>query len=69
MRETDGVSDTSAVLAPGSVLPGVRSREPLHPGRFLERHYLKPLAMTQTEAARQKILTAAGIPPSASISV
>ena len=35
-----------AALPPGSVLPGVRSREPLHPGRFLERHYLKPLALT-----------------------
>ena len=42
-----------AAIPPGSALPGVRSREPLHPGRFLERHYLKPLAMTQTEAARR----------------
>jgi addiction module HigA family antidote len=31
----------------------VRRRAPLHPGRFLDRHYLKPLAMTQTEAARR----------------
>lgn len=25
----------------------------MHPGRFLERHYLEPLALTQTEAARR----------------
>lgn len=28
-------------------------RLPLHPGRFLERHYLVPLSLTQTEAARR----------------
>ncbi len=28
-------------------------RAPVHPGRFLERHYLAPLALTQTEAARR----------------
>jgi addiction module HigA family antidote len=32
---------------------GIRRRLPIHPGRFLERHYLEPLAMTQTEAARR----------------
>ena len=32
---------------------GVRQRAPMHPGHFLERHYLKPLAITQTEAARR----------------
>lgn len=32
---------------------GVPQRTPLHPGRFLERHYLEPLAMSQTEAARR----------------
>jgi antitoxin HigA-1 len=32
---------------------GVRRRAPMHPGRFLARHYLTPLAMTQTEAARR----------------
>jgi len=32
---------------------GVPLRAPVHPGRFLERHYLKPLALTQTEAARR----------------
>jgi addiction module HigA family antidote len=26
---------------------------PLHPGRFLERNYLRPLALTQAEAARR----------------
>lgn len=33
--------------------PGVPRRAPMHPGRFLERHYLEPLALTQTEAARR----------------
>lgn len=32
---------------------GVRLRVPPHPGTFLARHYLKPLALTQSEAARQ----------------
>ena len=32
---------------------GVPQRSPLHPGRFLERHYLEPLALSQTEAARR----------------
>jgi addiction module HigA family antidote len=32
---------------------GVPLRMPLHPGRFLQRHYLAPLAMTQTDAARK----------------
>ena len=30
---------------------GVPVRLPLHPGRFLQRHYLEPLALTQTDAA------------------
>ncbi len=30
---------------------GVPVRMPLHPGRFLQRHYLAPLAMSQTDAA------------------
>lgn len=30
---------------------GVPVRRPLHPGRFLQRHYLAPLALTQTDAA------------------
>lgn len=39
--------------APVSAPAGVPRRVPLHPGRFLERHYLQPLALTQTEAARR----------------
>lgn len=39
-------------LAPISAPAGVPRRSPPHPGRFLQRHYLAPLAMTQTEAAR-----------------
>ena len=26
---------------------------PLHPGRFLQRHYLAPLALSQTDAAQR----------------
>jgi addiction module HigA family antidote len=32
---------------------GVPLRRPRHPGRFLERHYLRPLALSQSEAARR----------------
>jgi antitoxin HigA-1 len=32
---------------------GVRRRVPVHPGRFLLRHYLEPLALSQSEAARR----------------
>ena len=39
--------------APLSPPVGVPSRQPVHPGRFLERHYLEPLKITQTEAARR----------------
>jgi addiction module HigA family antidote len=39
---------------PPAALPaGVRQRMPVHPGRFLLRHYLEPLALTQTDAARR----------------
>lgn len=31
---------------------GVPLRSPQHPGRFLDRHFLGPLALSQTEAAR-----------------
>lgn len=31
---------------------GVPLRLPLHPGRFLQRHYLAPLALSQSDAAR-----------------
>ncbi len=32
--------------------PGVPARAPLHPGQFLQKHYLGPLGMTQTETSR-----------------
>jgi antitoxin HigA-1 len=32
---------------------GVPLRRPVHPGRFLQRQYLRPLALTQGEAARR----------------
>ena len=32
---------------------GVRRRVPMHPGRFLERHFLQPLALSQSELARR----------------
>ena len=31
---------------------GVPTRQPVHPGRFLERHFLRPMALSQTKAAR-----------------
>lgn len=37
-----------AFIAPS----GVPTRQPVHPGRFLERHFLQPLALSQTAAAR-----------------
>jgi addiction module HigA family antidote len=39
--------------APQATPAGVPLRRPTHPGRFLERNYLQPLAMTQVEAARR----------------
>jgi addiction module HigA family antidote len=40
---------------PRTVAPpaGMRRRAPMHPGRFLQRHYLAPLALSQSEAARR----------------
>ncbi|HEV6968823.1 HigA family addiction module antitoxin [Roseateles sp.] len=32
---------------------GVPVRLPTHPGRFLQRHYLAPLALSQSDAARR----------------
>ncbi|MBI3345705.1 MAG: HigA family addiction module antidote protein [Burkholderiales bacterium] len=32
---------------------GVPARLPPHPGRFLQRHYLAPLAINQSDAARR----------------
>ena len=31
---------------------GVPIRLPVHPGRFLDRHYLRPMALSQTRAAQ-----------------
>jgi addiction module HigA family antidote len=47
-----------AVRAPARAEPrqaprGVRVRRPPHPGRLLERLFLKPLALSQSEAARR----------------
>jgi len=39
--------------APLPTPAGIRQRVPVHPGRFLERHFLKPLALTQTETAKR----------------
>lgn len=39
--------------APITAPAGIRRRQPVHPGRFLERHYLTPLGLNQTEVARQ----------------
>ena len=33
--------------------PGLPRRAPLHPGRFLQRQFLGPLAWSQSEAARR----------------
>jgi len=30
---------------------GVPTRQPTHPGRFLDRHFLRPMALSQTRAA------------------
>ena len=41
-------------LAPKPGLPpGVSPRAPWHPGRFLNRNYLAPLGLSQSEAARR----------------
>jgi addiction module HigA family antidote len=42
-----------AAIPPPATPAGVPRRTPVHPGRFLERHYLAPLAMSQSEAARR----------------
>ena len=38
-------------VAPGRAV--IRSRAPVHPGRFLLRHYLEPLALNQSAAAKR----------------
>jgi len=35
-----------------TVPAGVPIRHPTHPGRFLDRHYLRPMALSQTRAAQ-----------------
>lgn len=43
-----------AALAQRSMPPaGIRARAPVHPGRFLQRHFLAPLALNQTAAAKR----------------
>lgn len=44
--------EREAVCRPLVTPPGVPVRLPLHPGRFLQRHCLAPLRLTQTDAAR-----------------
>ncbi len=41
-----------AATRPWLLPMGVPSRAPVHPGRFLERQFLKPLGLTQGQAAR-----------------
>lgn len=41
------------VEAPAQAPVGIPCRMPQHPGRFLDRHYLKPLAVTQSALARE----------------
>ena len=47
-------SDTpQRVVHPRPPLPaGVPLRSPQHPGRFLEKNFLQPLSLSQTDAAR-----------------
>ena len=39
--------------APAAPPPGVPLRAPAHPGRFLQKYFLTPLGLTQTEAAQR----------------
>lgn len=43
----------AAAAAPIPDPAGIRRRRPVHPGCFLDRHYLKPLALTQSVLARE----------------
>ncbi|MEW5881690.1 MAG: HigA family addiction module antitoxin [Pseudomonadota bacterium] len=43
----------SALYDQGIPPSGVPLRTPPHPGRFLDRHLLAPLGMSQTEAAKR----------------
>ncbi len=46
-------SRPARAAAPRATPAGVPLRRPTHPGRFLERQFLQPLALTQVEAARR----------------
>ena len=43
----------SEVVRPLGMPAGIRARVPVHPGPFLLRHYLEPLALNQTAAAKR----------------
>jgi addiction module HigA family antidote len=42
-----------ALARPIATPAGIRQRTPVHPGRFLQRHFLVPLALNQTAAAKR----------------
>ncbi|UZG44605.1 HigA family addiction module antitoxin [Caldimonas thermodepolymerans] len=44
---------TSLPAVPLCVLRGVPLRTPVHPGRFLQKVFLTPLGISQSEAARR----------------
>jgi addiction module HigA family antidote len=45
---------TLAAMARRSMPPaGIRARAPVHPGHFLQRHFLEPLDLNQTAAAKR----------------
>jgi len=43
----------SVPVRPITAPAGIRQRAPVHPGRFLQRHFLEPLALNQTAAAKR----------------
>lgn len=43
----------STPVRPITAPAGIRQRTPVHPGRFLQRHFLEPLALNQTAAAKR----------------
>lgn len=43
----------SALCRPVTAPAGIRQRTPVHPGRFLQRHFLEPLALNQTAVAKR----------------
>jgi addiction module HigA family antidote len=45
---------TLAAMARRSMPPaGIQARAPVHPGHFLQRHFLEPLELNQTAAAKR----------------